>query len=46
MHLTEMKNGIPKDVALFGRAKGMLAELPTNMSERALPVHFDALKGL
>ena len=44
VHLSDTKNGSPRDVPLSPKAKAILTELPHDLSGRVFPVHFEALK--
>ena len=46
VHLSDTKNGSPRDVPLSPKAKAILTDLPHDLSGRVFPVHFEALKGL
>jgi len=46
VHLEETKNGTPRDVPLSTTAKGILTDLPRDISGFVFPIHFEALKGL
>ena len=46
LHLEETKNGSPRDVPLSTKAKGILHDLPREMTGQVFPIHFEALKGL
>ncbi|PPR28145.1 MAG: hypothetical protein CFH38_00154, partial [Alphaproteobacteria bacterium MarineAlpha10_Bin1] len=46
LHLEETKNGSPRDVPLSIKAKGILHDLPRDMTGQVFPIHFEALKGL
>ena len=46
VHLEETKNGSPRDVPLSTTAKGILRDLPRDISGFVFPIHFEALKGL
>ncbi|MBI06746.1 MAG: integrase [Rhodospirillaceae bacterium] len=46
VHLSDTKNGSPRDVPLSPKAQAILTDLPHDLSGRVFPVHFEALKGL
>ena len=46
VHLSDTKNGSPRDVPLSSKAQAILTDLPHDLSSRVFPVHFEALKGL
>ena len=46
VHLSDTKNGSPRDVPLSSKAQAILTDLPHDLSGRVFPVHFEALKGL
>ena len=46
VHLSDTKNGSPRNVPLSPKAQAILTDLPHDLSGRVFPVHFEALKGL
>ena len=46
LHLEETKNGSPRDVPLSIKARGILHDLPRDMTGQVFPIHFEVLKGL
>ena len=44
VHLSDTKNGSPRDVPLSPKAQAILADLPHDLSGIVFPVHFGALK--